>query len=99
MNMYPFSPAYGSNQSVTAGDPAVTIAINAQNKNVRIINTGSAIAYVQTSPASDIRIASATDFPIPPNDIATITKDETHDRLSYFCATSTTLQIMTGEGW
>jgi predicted dinucleotide-utilizing enzyme len=99
MNIYPFCPAYGTNQAVTATDPAASAEISAQNKQVRVVNTGAAVAYVRTYPSSMTVAATATDVPVPPSMAVTITKDEAHDRISYFCATSTTLQIMTGEGF
>lgn len=99
MNIYPFSPAYGTTQFVTATDPAASVTINAQNKQVRIVNSGSADAFVRTYPSDMTVSATATDVAIPPNMAVTITKDETHNRISYYSATSTTLYIMTGEGF
>lgn len=100
-NLYPFSPAYGSTQSVTAGSPAASITINAQNKAVRIVNFGPDTAYVRTyTSASGTVAAAATDMAIPAFDIAAITKDQMHDRLSYFAPSgSAVLSVMTGEGW
>lgn len=97
----PFSPAYGSGQSVAPAATSASVQINASNNQVRIVNTGAAIAFVRTfSQASQpATVATAADMPIPPNMAVTITKDLSHDRLAHISAAGTTLQVITGEGW
>lgn len=112
MNLYPFSPYYGSAQSKTADTTSASTGINAQNKQVRIVNRGTNPVWVRTW-ASQIRgVASAAvaatvaDCLIPPS-TATIpqqavilTKDETHDKISYISTGGTSvIEIMTGEGF
>lgn len=92
MNNSPFNPAYGSGQAVTSAASA-TVTINKTDRQVCITNTGGAFAYVSTGAS-----ASAADYPIPPGAQAVITKGG-ETTLSHFCASSTTLHIMTGNGW
>jgi len=97
----PFFPSYGSNQVVSPAAAAAAITIDKDAKQVRIINTGANIAYVQTysSTESPAPVATTADFPIPAGGASTITKSMYHDRLSHISAAGTTLQIMTGEGF
>ncbi|QRF55311.1 hypothetical protein [Variovorax paradoxus] len=97
----PFSPAYGTGQAVAPGAASAAVPINASNNQVRIVNTGAAIAFVRTfsQAAQAGAVATAADMPIPPNMAVTITKDISHDRLAFISAAGTTLQVITGEGW
>ena len=112
MNLYPFSPFYGSAQQKTAGTSSASADINAQNKQVRIVNKGTSPVWVRTW-ASQINgvystsvDATTADCYIPPS-TATIpqipvilTKDQTHDKISYISTGSTSaIEIMTGEGF
>lgn len=106
MNLYPFCPAYGSNQLKTADTTAANATIIAQNKQVRIVNKGTNPVYVRTYP-SDQTVAATTADCLIPASTATfnsppiiLTKDETHNRISYISTTGTsTIEIMTGEGF
>lgn len=94
--MVPFNPAYGSGQAVTAnGTAAEKTNLNAGDQQVCVTNTGSDFAYVRALPTGN---ASTADYPVPPGAQAIITKGA-GTRISYYCATSTTLHIMTGNGW
>ena len=97
----PFMPAYGTNQVVAPAAAAATITINKDNRQVRIVNTGANIAYVQTFSNNDQPGTNATtaSFPIAAGQASTITKDTDHDRLSHISAAGTTLNIMTGDGY
>lgn len=97
----PFSPAYGSGQSLAPGAVSAATPINASNNQVRIVNTGAAIAFVRTFSAVEEPGTEATDadMPIPGGANVTFTKSLSHDRLAYISATGTTLQVITGEGW
>lgn len=97
----PFFPAYGTNQSLTAGAGSLNATINKDNRQVRIVNTGANIAYVQTYSSLDQAgtTASATDFPVPAGAMCTISKDTDHDQLAYISSAGTTLQVMTGDGY
>lgn len=101
MIIQPFFPKYNSNQIVTPGAASAAITIDGDNRQVRIVNTGANIAYVQTCSSRDnaTHVASTADFPIPGGMAATITKDTSHDRLAHISAAGTTLNIMTGDGF
>ena len=95
----PFCPQYKSNQNVSATSPAAYITINRDSDQIRIVNSGSNVAYICTyDSAGTVQVAAATDFAIFPNQTSTISKSEYHDRLSYFSAAGATLSIMTGQG-
>jgi hypothetical protein len=96
MAKIPFNPAYGSGQSVTAGADS-SVAVNQEDAQVCVTNTGGALAYVRVGSAA----ATAADYPILPGCQAIISKGVTSNdkTLHHFCATSTTLHIMTGNGW
>lgn len=89
----PFNPAYGSGQTVTSGASAA-VSINKGDQQVCITNTGGATAYVNAVGAT----ASAADYPIPAGAQVVISKGD-QGTLAHFCASSTTLHIMTGNGW
>jgi hypothetical protein len=101
MNKQPFAPKYGSNQVVSAGAAALIISIDADNKQIQVVNTGSNKGYVQTyssltTPAPEATVA---DCPVAAAGRVVLTKPMDHDRLSYISASGTTLEIMTGEGF
>lgn len=97
----PFMPAYGSGQTLAPAAASAAVAINAQNKQVRVVNTGAAIAFVRTYSSLTVPAPAATaaDMPVAAGATITISKDETHDRLAHISATGTTLQVITGEGF
>lgn len=96
----PFSPHYGTNQILTAAAGALVANIDPVDKNVRIVNTGSNIAYIRIyASTTTAQVATTADFPIPAGVISIITKADGQDRMSYISATGTTLQVMSGEGW
>ena len=99
MSTFPFSPGYGSNQVLTAAAVAADTAINASAAQMRIVNTGANIGYVRTYRSADgTQAATTADLPIPSGMATTVTKDQSHDRLSYISAAGTTLQVMAGQG-
>lgn len=97
----PFMPAYGTNQVLSAAAASANATINKDNRQVRIVNTGANIAYVQTYSSADQpgTAASIADFPIAGGQASTITKDTKHDTLAYISAAGTSLQVMTGDGY
>lgn len=97
----PFFPAYGTNQVVSPAAGSATITINKDNRQVRIVNTGANIAYVQTFSSQDQAGTTATtaDFAVPAGAMCTISKDTDHDQLAHISASGTTLNIMTGDGY
>lgn len=95
----PFSPHYGSNQNVTATSTPATITVNKDDNQIRILNTGSVIAYISCyNSAGTANAAGTSDFPVAPGMSSTITKSFSDDTVGYYCASSTTLSIMTGRG-
>lgn len=97
--MIPFCPQYGSNQNVTATSTPAVITINKDSDQIRIANSGSAAAYIAVYDSAGTALtAGVTMLPVFPNSYTTITKSLSHDRLSHYSATSTTLSIMTGRG-
>lgn len=102
MAIQPFAPAYGTNQPVSSTSPAASISIVPGNKQLRVVNTGTAKGYVKAfnsknSPASTA--ASAADFCVPGGMASTITINQDFDTVSHFSSTGTTLEIMEGEGF
>lgn len=98
--LQPFSPHYKSGQAVTASSAgAASVTINHNSFNVMVTNTGSNIAYVCIG--TDSATATAADFPIPAGAQVALTKGAGQNVLSYLgvAAGTTTLHIMTGEGW
>lgn len=98
--LQPFSPHYSSGQIVTASSAgAASVTINANSINVMVTNTGSQVAYVKVGTTS--ATATAADFPILAGSQVVLTKGVGQDKLSYLgvAAGTTTLHIMTGEGW
>lgn len=98
--LQPFSPHYGSGQTVTASSAgALSVSINSNSFNVMVTNTGSNLAYVRIG--TDSATATATDFPILAGSQVAITKGAGQNVLSYIgvATGTTTLHIMTGEGW
>jgi len=96
----PFSPHYGTSQTLTAGAAALTANIDPFDKNVRIVNTGANIAYIRISSSSGTVVAATTaDHAIPASSTSTVTKADGQDRLSYISAAGATLIVSTGEGW
>ena len=93
----PFSPKYGSNQSLTAAAGSQSASIDGNNKQVRIINTGTNVAYVRVGTGSVT--ATAADFPVPGGSGSTISKGDGENVLAYVSPTGTTLHVMTGEGY
>ncbi len=94
-----FCPAYGSNQNVTATSTPAIISINKNDNQIRIVNSGTVVAYIVAYDSTGTaETAGATHFPVFAGQACTITKSQEHNKLSYYCASSTTLSIMTGQG-
>jgi len=97
--LQPFSPHYNSGQTVTATQTAASATLPKHDLNVHIANTGADIAYVRIS---DVAVtATAADMIIPAGTSRILTKRDGDDVISYLSATATTttLHIITGEGW
>lgn len=96
----PFFPHYGTNQVITAASSAASVSLDKTNKQVRIYNSGAALAYVRLyDNTGGTQSATTADLPVGPGQVVVITKSEYQNALSHISATGTTLQVMTGEGW
>lgn len=89
-----FSQRLGSNQVVTPAVASATIAINKQDKAVRLVNSGSNICYVRIGAGA----ATTADIPVRANSEIIIRKSTDETVLSHISASGTTLNIATGEG-
>lgn len=96
-----FVPKYGSGIAVSPGASSAASVIDGDNWQVRIVNTGSNIAFVRTysSKTSPEPVATAADYAIPPGMASIVSKAWGHDKIAYLSPAGTTLQIMTGEGF
>jgi len=103
MIVQPFSPKYGSTQTLTPGAASaqVTIDRDKQSRQVRIWNSGANVAQIKIGSSANggTVTASAVDHFIPPNSISLITKDPQHDILAHISALGTTLVLNLGEGF
>jgi hypothetical protein len=95
----PFSPAYGSGQSLSG--TSGTAFMNKSDRTVRVANVGTVTAFVRTSATTNnggVPIAAtANDYCIPAGVISTFNKNA-QDGFSFYGATAVSLQIMTGNG-
>jgi hypothetical protein len=89
-----FSQRLGSNQVVTPAAASATIAINAQDNAVRLVNSGANVCYVRIG----IGAATVADIPVRSNSEIVIRKGSDVSALSHISATGTTLNVATGEG-
>lgn len=95
-----FQPRYGTNQVLTAGAASATVNLDAQAKQVRIVNTGANKAYVRVfNSATGAQAASTADAVIASGQTAIFSKGDGDDRLSHISAAGTTLEVITGEGF
>jgi hypothetical protein len=89
-----FSPRLGSNQVVTPAAASATIAINQQDKAVRLVNSGANICYVRIGGGA----ATTADIPVRANSEIIIRKSTEDTVLTHISASGTTLNVATGEG-
>lgn len=97
--MNPFSPSFKSNNNLTATGTAASIPIIADDDQVRIVNSGNNVAYVQTYDSKGtVEAADDSDYAVFPAQSSVITKPQSHNALSYFSPLGTTISVMTGKG-
>lgn len=94
----PFMPSYGKGVTVTASSSSAFANLGNGSKTLCLTNTGSDIVYVRCS-ASASDAASSSDYIIPTSAQVTIGKDQDQNYLYYISPTSTTLNIIPGEGF
>lgn len=97
----PFSPHYGTGQSIAA--TAVNQTLNLRSNRpiqVRLVNVGNQVIYVRVSDVADLTPASASDFAIKPNEVPQIISKGLGQLLSVIApAIGSTLYITEGEGY
>ena len=92
----PFKPHYGTCQAVTAAAGSASITIGKGDKTLKILNTGSNIAFFRVGAGATT--ATSADCPIVSGTLCYIEKATDDDTFAYISAVGTTLQIMSGEG-
>lgn len=96
----PIMPHYGTNQVLTAAAASASAAIDKNDEQVRITNTGANKAYVRTyNSAGGTQSATTADFCVNAGQTATITKGVDHNAIAYISAAGSSLEVITGEGW
>jgi len=101
---HPFAPHFGSNQVITPAASSAAVNINADDKQVLVINTGANIGYFRTfslleaADKAAAGVATTADVPLPAGQSRIITKGVGHNRMATISAAGTTFQVMTGEG-
>lgn len=106
MNQQPFAPKFGSTIQVTPTGTSANSATfdrDRASRQVRIVNTGTAKAYVRTfdtanSTTTNYNVASAADHVVMPGMVSTISKPMEHNGIAYIGASSA-LEISLGEGY
>lgn len=94
----PFIPHYGVTQTVTPGAASAAVTIGGKNKSLRIINSGTGLAFFRYSHVSEPIPASAADCPIAAGTTLIIGKDTDMANFAYISAAGTTLILTPGEG-
>lgn len=98
----PFFPHYGQNQVVTPGAASASAVINADDKQLRVVNTGAAKGYFRTYNSVGGTLpqnATVADCPVAAGAELIVTTGPQHDAIAYISAAGTTFEVMTGEGF
>jgi len=94
----PFCPHYGSGITVSVGSSTGASTIPTGTSTVCITSKNSVLCYVRIG-APGVT-ATTADYPVPPNQQVTITRDPEHNTIAYIApATGGDLQIMVGSGF
>jgi hypothetical protein len=91
-----FSQRSGSNQVVTPGAASASVSVNAQDKALRLVNTGTNVCYVRVGEGA--QTATTADIPVRGASEVVIRKADGADTVAHISAAGTTLNIATGEG-
>lgn len=91
-----FSQRAGSNQVVTPGAASASVTVNAQDKAVRLVNSGANICYVRIGKGS--QTATTADLPVRAGSEIVVRKRDGDMTVAHISAAGTTLNIATGEG-
>jgi hypothetical protein len=98
----PFFPHYGTNQVVAPAAASASSAISADDKQIRVVNTGAAKGYFRTynsNGGTTPQSATVADCVVAAGMSTTVSMGIQHDAIAYISATGTTFEIMTGEGF
>jgi hypothetical protein len=96
----PFSPAYGQTQTVAVSTTATLIGVDANAKQIRILNTLAAPVFVRVSSSANNTPATAKDYPIAAGMAEVISKADTWGAVSILASTgSGTVYVTPGEGY
>lgn len=103
----PFSPAQGQTQGVAVTAASTTIGVDANAKQVRVLNPNAFPVYVRffvagTSQAAVAPTAGTSgDYPIGPNSSEVVTKADTFGGMSLIAdaTKSGTVYVTPGEGY
>ena len=85
-----------SNQVVTPAASSASVTVNAQDKAVRLVNSGANICYVRIGTGA--QTATTADIPVRTGSEIIIRKKDGDDTVAHISASGTTLNIATGEG-
>ena len=91
-----FSQRDKSNQVVTPAATSASVTVNAQDKAVRLVNSGANICYVRIGTGA--QTATTADIPVRTASEIIIRKKLGDDTIAHISASGTTLNIATGEG-
>ncbi|MES2352077.1 MAG: hypothetical protein V4641_31295 [Pseudomonadota bacterium] len=97
----PFFPHYGQNLVVAPAAASASSAINADDKQARVCNSGANIGYFRTYNSFGGTVAqnaTVADCPVLPGGTLIVSTGPQHDAIAYISAAGTTFQIQTGEG-
>jgi hypothetical protein len=94
--MRAFCPSRGSNQVVSPAAASASASINAVDKNVRLVNSGSNICYVRIGTGT--QAATTADTPVRSAESLILRKGDGENTIAYISASGTTLNIQTGDG-
>ena len=85
-----------SNQVVTPAATSASVTVNAQDKAVRLVNSGANICYVRIGEGT--QTATTADIPVRSGSEIIVRKRSGDVTVAHISASGTTLNIATGEG-
>jgi hypothetical protein len=92
----PFQAKRGANQVVSATGTSASVTVDANWGSVRVVNSGSNIAYFRIGTGT--QTATTADTPILSGDSIVMDKFKGENTVAYISASGTTLNIQEGEG-
>jgi len=94
----PFMPKRGDNAILTASSSSATAAISAQEKSIRLVNSGANVVHVRIGTSVSAATATTADTPILAGSSLIMQKAEGENVLAYLSTSGTTLHVQAGEG-